>query len=147
MGIEGVKIEIDAPENLQLSLGSLDFILHIHTKTDQLIESVEIKLIEKYGRGWGSSKLIDEYILYDEEENLDLSISTEEKFSVSLSISFEYIKSSIEKLGDHFLLKPLSKLALLAKRAKSSFRLEVRAKVKGVRINPLVVHRFDKGIR
>ncbi len=146
LGIEGVKIEIDAPASLHLGLESLDFTLFFYTKSDQLIESVTIRLIEKYKRGWRNSKLIDEYILYENVEELDVSISPEEKFSAPLTISFDYTKSPVEKMGENILLKPLSKIALMAKRAKSNFRLEVSAQIKGVRVNPLVVHYFEKAV-
>ena len=144
LGIEGVKIEIEAPYDFPLSDRTLNFKLGIHTKSSQVIESVEIRLIEKYQRGWGSSKLIDEYELYQKLETVDVSITLEEKFSLPLSISFDYQKSSIERMGDNLLLRPFSKLALLVKKAKSSFRLEVTAKIKGVSINPLAVHQFIK---
>ena len=81
LGIEGVKIDIDAPEHLQLGTEILEITLHFHTKSELLIETVNIVLIEKYKRGWGNSKLIDEYILYESEEELNISISPEERFS------------------------------------------------------------------
>ena len=144
LGIEGVKIDIVAPDILDLSDEMLEFELHFHTKSEQLIESVNMRLIEKYKRGWGNSKLIDEYILFDETEDIQLSISPDERFTVPLSVDFSYTKSPVEKLGDNILLRPISKLALLTKRAGSSFRLEVTASVKGVKMNPYSVHHFIK---
>lgn len=147
LGIEGVKVAIDAPETLHLGLRQVDFTLLFSTQSVQKIESVNVRLIERYRRGWGNSKLINEYVLYEEEEPLDLMIFPEEDFKVPLSIEFDYSKSRIESLGENILLKPISKLAILTKRAKSSFRLEVSARIRGVKMNPLTIHQFEKGIK
>jgi hypothetical protein len=146
LGIEGVKINIEAPESIHLGMKMLSFKVHFFTKSDQHIESVSIRLIEKYRRGWGNSKLIDEYLLYDEKEDLDFELKSEEQFTIPLNIEFEFEKSPVEKMGEKFLLKPFSKLAMMTKRVKSTFRLEVSADVKGVKMNPLTVHHFEKSI-
>ena len=145
-GIEGVKVSIDAPDKIDLNSKKLKFQIHVTSKTDLVLDLVSIKLIEKYRRGWGDSKLINEYVLYESVEDLDLLISAEEKLRAPLSISFDYTKSAMEKMAEKRILRPFVKLAMLTKKVKSTFRLEVTAKVKGVRMNPLAVHHFSKSI-
>ena len=144
-GIDGVKISLDAPAELDLGNKIVKFNLIVTSKSDLVLDSVSIKLIEKYKRGWGDSKLINEYVLYENVEDLDLLISPEEKLTAPMTVSFNYTKSAVEKLAEKRILRPFVKIAMLAKRVKSTFRLEVVAKVKGVRMNPLAVHKFSKG--
>lgn len=143
-GIDGVKVSISAPDKLLLNGEPLNFVLNVSSKSDLVLDHVSIKLIEKYKRGWGDAKLIDEYVLYESVEELDMLIASDEILSAPLKVYFDYNKSEIERLGEKTLLKPFVKLAMLAKRVKSTFRLEVTAKVKGVKMNPLAVHHFSK---
>ncbi len=146
-GIDGVKMSIEASDTIDLTQNHLNFHLIVSSKSDLVLDSIKIKLIEKYRRGWGDSKLINEYVLHESLEDLDMLISAEDKLVAPLKIGFEYRKSEIEKIGEKRILRPLIRAVLTAKRVNSKFRLEVIAKVKGVKVAPLAVHHFSKGKR
>ncbi len=143
-GIDGVKMSIDAPSTIDLTQNELNFDLIVTSKSDLVLDNVSIKLIEKYRRGWGDSKLINEYLLHESFEELDMLISEEDKLVAPLKINFSYETSQVDRMGKNWLLRPFIKAALTAKRVQSKFRIEVTAKVKGVRMNPLAVHHFSK---
>ena len=143
-GIDGVKMSIEAPGTLDLTKKELNFNLIVTSKSDLVLDHVTIKLIEKYRRGWGDSKLITEYTLHESFEELDMLISSEDKLVAPLTIKFDYQTSQIERMGKNRFLRPFVRAALTAKRVRSKFRIEVSAKVKGVRMNPLAVYHFAK---
>ena len=141
-GIDGVKMSIEAGDTIDLTNEELSFHLIVSSKSDLVLDHVTIRLIEKYRRGWGESKLINEYILHESFEELDMLISSEDKLVAPLKIRYNYESSQIERMGRKRLLRPFVKVAMAAKRVKSKFRIEVSAKVKGVKMNPLAVHHF-----
>ena len=143
-GIDGVKINIDADSDIDLTNSELKFDIAFSSKTDLVVDWVTVKVIEKYKRGWGDSKLIDEYILHESTEELDLLISAEEKLVAPIKVKLDYQQSEVERMGNKRLLRPFVKAAMVIKRVSSNVRIEVSAKVKGVKMNPLATHHFSK---
>jgi len=143
-GIDGVKINLKADDVIDISNDNLSFEMAFSSKSDLVVDWVNVKVIERYKRGWGDSKLINEYILHDSTEEVDLLISEEETLVAPLTVHFKYDFSEIERIGKNPLLRPLVKTALAMKRVNSKIRIEVTAKVKGVKVNPMAVHHFSK---
>ena len=69
LGIEGVKMEIETPDRVKLRDGVLKGTILFQSMSDKKVSKVKFKLIEKYTRGRGKSKLINEYTLGEMEAN------------------------------------------------------------------------------
>src|SRR5690625_4119618 len=63
LGIDGVKIDVDVPEEIFLREKKISGWLIIESKQDSMIQKIRMRLVEKYSRGRGQNRLIDEYEL------------------------------------------------------------------------------------
>lgn len=137
LGIEGVKVQLQTDNQFSLQSGLITGQLKITTKTQSWIDSIEVRLIEKYSRGRGEKKLVDEYIIGILELNERMSILPEEIIEVPFELHFTYIKSEAEKMGDDFfVLRGPVYLAKKFKNVKSEFKIEVRVFVEGLKLQP-----------
>lgn len=140
LGIEGVKLELvlDTPvdkKNQKIS-GELKFT----TKTKGKVNSINIKLVEKYSRGRGKSKLVDEYTVAVLEMNDSFEITPEEIIEIPFSMDYEIALSEMDRIQKGSLLgRPIISLAKFIKRVKSEFSVIAEANVQGTTLNP-----FDK---
>ncbi len=140
LGIEGVKVEliINKPvdKKSQKIVGELKFT----TKTTGKINKINIKLIEKYSRGRGKTKLIDEYTVAMLEMNDSFEITSEEIIEIPFSLDYEIALSEMDKMQkDNIFSRPFISLAKLVKSVKSEYTVIVEADVQGTTLNP-----FDK---
>ncbi|MBV6652786.1 MAG: sporulation protein, partial [Mameliella sp.] len=63
LGIEGVKLELLLPEELEGKSSVLEGRVRLESLNPQVVRSIRIILIERYSRGRGAEKLVDEYEL------------------------------------------------------------------------------------
>src|SRR5690625_7901614 len=63
LGIDGVKIDVDVPEEIFLREKKISGWLIIESKQDSMIQKIRMRLEEKYSRGREQNRLIDEYEL------------------------------------------------------------------------------------
>lgn len=136
LGIEGVKMEIETPERVKLKDGVLKGTIIFQSMNDKKVTKVKFKLIEKYTRGRGKSKLINEYTLGELESNESLEIKAKSHLRMDFTLLFNPKESEMDQMGSNLLLKGPVALAKLIKGAKSIYRLEVEAKVPGTALNP-----------
>lgn len=139
LGIEGVKLQLICPEEIERSADFVIGQIIITSKSAKTIEGLTIKLIEKYQRGRNESKLIDEYMLssMDIEANLDLEPDQVEKMDFKLPLSL--LLSEMDQFErKNILTSGLAKVAKKLKNVSSTYRVEVSAKVKGIALNPIV---------
>ena len=76
LGIEGVKLELIIPDKVSRDVGIVTGIVKLTSLSDNnLIESIQLKMVEKYTRGRGESKLINEYTMGTllKKENITIS--------------------------------------------------------------------------
>ncbi len=140
LGIEGVKVELVLPESVSEKDGAIKGKLRFQTMHTQTVTSVKVKLIERYSRGRGENKLIDEYELAEIDLVQDIEVPEGEIVEIDFSLPFQLVKSDIEAFGSkNFLFKGIAKAAKLTRNAKSVYRLEAEAKVRGTALSP-----FDK---
>ena len=141
-GIEGVKIELIIPEEINEKLGTISGKIRFSTMETQIVTALQVKIIETYKRGRKEDKRIDDYEIgriYMEEE---MEIQPDEPLELDFSLPFELVKSEIDAFGDkNFLAKGIANLARRSRAVKSTFRVEAEADVKGTKLNP-----FDKKI-
>ena len=140
LGIEGVKLEIViAPEQRRRS-GKVEGRLRFQSLNAQTVTSIRIALVEKYTRGRGKEKLIDEYELGEINLKQTIEVPAEEIVEIPFTLPFKLIKSEMDEFGDrNFLYGGLARAAKAIQSVRSDYRLEAEAKVKGVALNP-----FDK---
>ena len=139
-GIESLKMKLDVLEAYPRKVETVNGQLEFTSKHPETVLYIKIKLIERYERGRGENKKIDEYQLgewiYDEQFEVD-----DDKPKVLLfKIPFQFLNSPIEKVGNSNIIgKGIMNIAKAMKAAKSEFRIEAEAVIEGSKVNP-----FDK---
>ena len=137
LGIEGVKIELNIPEEVKAESGEIVGILKISSQSSQVVDMISLKLVEKYKRGRNEAKLIDEYVLGETILDEEMTIASDEIIEVPFTLEFINARSEMDKMGDDsiFLRGPVS-LAKWIKNVSSSYRLEVHVRVKETKLQP-----------
>jgi sporulation-control protein spo0M len=96
-GIEGVKMDILLPDDIRSVDGLFSGILVFNSITTQEIINVNIKMVERYGRGRGPERLVNEYVLG--ELIIDKSIFIDANVETKLSLTFKALVATFDKLG------------------------------------------------
>lgn len=139
-GIEGVKVELILPQEIKERSGVIEGCLRFHSMNTQTVTQVRVKLIERYFRGRGKEKLVDEYKLGEIYLDSSFEVPANEPLEVDFQLPFELIHSDFDQMErKSFFGTGLAKLAKYAYKVKSVYRVEAEAKVKGTALNP-----FDK---
>ncbi len=140
LGIEGVKVELVLPEMVFEQVGAVSGQLVFHSKNQQVVRSVRLVMVEKYSRGRGQEKLVDEYQLGEITLTQRIDVPADSPLAVDFTLPFQLNKSSVDEFGDkNFLTGGLVSLAKKLQSVNSEFRIEVEADVEGTALNP-----FDK---
>lgn len=138
LGIEGVKIELVLPEEVSARSGVLEGKIQFYSMNTQEVKSVRVKLIEKYTRGRGKEKLIDEYELGAIEMEQVIKVPEHEMIEIDFSLPFSLVKSDMDEFGDkNFLYGGLAWAAKRISSVGSDYRVEAEATVKGTALNPI----------
>ncbi len=137
-GIEGVKIELILPEEgVRARDGAVSGVLRFQSMNTQMVTNVRIVLFEKYSRGRGKEKLIDEYKLGEVELSNAFQVPAGEVVEVDFELPFKIVKSDMDEFGaKNFIFKGIAAVAKNLNAVKSLYRLEATAKVKGTALNP-----------
>ncbi|MEL7123261.1 MAG: sporulation protein [Bacteroidota bacterium] len=140
LGIEGVKVELDIPEEVRAKdkviAGKLMFI----SMNTQTVTKVTLRLVEKYMRGRGDERLVDEYSLGSIVMEKSFEVEANQPAELEFELPFDLVNSDVDSFErKNFIAGGIAKLAKLAYNVKSTYRVEVEAKVKGTALNP-----FDK---
>ena len=139
-GIEGVKVEMDVPEEIIKQLGVVKGQLRFSTMKTQTVTAVKVTMIETYKRGRKDDKRIDDYQIGTVYLQEPFEIKAEESLVLDFVLPFELLKSEMDDFADkNFLTKGIVGLARMSRAVNSEFRIEVEADVSGTRLNP-----FDK---
>jgi len=143
-GIEGVRLELFVPEDLNMSSGMIKGTLKLSSLRDQTVTALSIELRERYTRGRGENKLIDTYVLGYLRESRELKVATNEEVFLPFELCFAERRTAIDNFSKRSpLFKPLGKLARLTNAASSSYTLIGSALVKGVKLSPEVKLALD----
>ena len=136
-GIEGVKLEIEIPESVREADGRINGVLRFQSMNEQTVTSIKVVMIERYSRGRGKEKLIDEYELGYLTMEEEIVIPADEIIEVPFILPFHLAKSDVDEFGDkNLVFAQVSRFARIIRNAKSSFRVEAEANVQGVGFNP-----------
>lgn len=139
LGIEGVRITVDIPEDVFLREKKISGYLVFESKQESVVSEIRLRLIEKYSRGRKQNKLIDEYILGADVIDNPLHLRANDPRQVPFDLFFSPLQSEMDVLESrNILLKGIIKSAKLLRNVSSNYRLEIEADVEGMAISPLV---------
>jgi len=143
-GIEGVKMDILLPDDIRSVDGLFSGILVFNALTPQEILNVNVKMVERYGRGRGSERLVNEYdlgeLIFDKSIIIEANVETK----LSFAFSFKYVTAPIDDFAKkNILFKGMANVAKKMSKVNSEFRIEAEAKVKGTALNPFVQKFFQ----
>ncbi|MFM2392821.1 MAG: hypothetical protein RLZZ546_803 [Bacteroidota bacterium] len=136
LGIEGVKLDLEIKNPVNKASGIVSGKIKLTTLRDSEVDSIILKMVEKYYRGRGESKLIDEYTIGFLELDEKIFLKKDEIIEVDFEVPFKLSKSEMDKLEDNILAFGLVKLAKTIKGVKSEYRIEAEAIVPGTKLNP-----------
>lgn len=137
LGIEGVKLEIIAPDAVDKKDEIIFGTIRLQSLNPQLVNRIKVVLIEKYARGKGQDKLVDEYELGSFEHNELIEIPAEGTVEIPFQLPFRLYKSKVDEFGEgNAINRLLVSGAKWIRGVKSAYRIEAEAKVKGVMLNP-----------
>lgn len=140
LGIEGVKVELEIPDEVPAEQGSVEGTIRFYSMHDQVVKSIKVRMIERYKRGRRKNKLVDEYTLGEIALEQEIAVPAHETIEVDFSLPFDLALSDIDNFErKNFVFKGIAKTAKLLKGVRSVYRLEAEAEVKGTALNP-----FDK---
>ena len=139
LGIEGVKLEFQVDDEIDPRSKEIEGSLLFYSKREQQVDFVNVKLIEKYTRGRRKNKLIDEYVLGEMDYDKPFIVPSEQFIELEFKLPFEVLKSDMDRFSDwNFVSRGLVEVAKKVKNAKSEYRLEATARVKGTALHPFV---------
>ena len=140
LGIEGVKLELALPQELNAELRELNGLVRLSSQHPQTVEYIKIVLIERYQRGRGEDQLTDEYELGTAELHQQIRVPAEGTVEIPFRLPFVRARSGLDKIaGRNVFYRGLAGVAKWAGAVASTYRVEAEAKVVGVALNP-----FDK---
>ncbi|MCB0636629.1 MAG: sporulation protein [Lewinella sp.] len=142
LGIEGVKLEIQLPEELELDGRPVEGQLVFSSMNPQTVTHIRLVLIERYSRGRGDEKLVDEYELGRQEIKATFSVGPDELVVRTFRLPYQLLRSEVDEWGARNPFNAqVAKAARWMRAAQSTYRIEAEAQVQGVALNP-----FDKKI-
>lgn len=139
LGIEGVKLELIIPEKISKETGLITGIIKLTSLSDDNhIEGIHLSLVEKYSRGRGGSKLINEYVMGETLTKDKLTISRNEIIEIPFELDFMFSKSEMDKLEENnFVTSGIVKLAKKIQGVSSEYYLRAEARIKGTTLHPM----------
>lgn len=137
LGIEGVKLELDLPEMAFEQVGAVSGAIILHSKNPQTVTQIKVMMIERYSRGRGKDKLVDEYLLGEITLEERIEVPAEKPIAIEFTLPFELLKAPIDEFASRNVInKGLAKLARTLQNARSEYRIEAEARVEGTALNP-----------
>jgi len=137
LGIEGVKLELDIPEQVQGTEGQVQGKIYFQSMRPQTVTEMQIKFIERYARGRGKDKMIDDYELGATKVVRTIEVPAEERLYVDFTLPFRLVNSDMDELQRrNFLTRGFVKAAKYLNKVESIYRVEAEAKVRGTALNP-----------
>jgi len=133
-------VELILPEEVKEKSGFIEGSVRFTTLSTQTVTQVRVRLIERYFRGRGKEKLVDEYNLGEIYMDKNFEVPADQPMEVDFKLPFEMIHSDFDEMErSNIFSSGLARLAKFANKVKSVYRVEAEAKVKGTALNP-----FDK---
>ncbi|MEM1326416.1 MAG: sporulation protein [Bacteroidota bacterium] len=143
-GIEGVKVFLDAPEEVTTRKGRIEGEVSFASMNRQEVTEVRVRLIERYARGRGDNKKIDEYEMGSIFLKQKIQIEPEQESRLPFVLPFKKLRSEVDEFANrNFLFQGLASLAKSAYAAQSEYYIIAEAKVKGTALSPFIKKAID----
>lgn len=137
LGIEGVKVELIIPDEVSARAGKIEGAIRFYSMHEQIVQSIHVRVLERYKRGRRKNKLVDEYTLGEVELVQDITVPEHEAVEIEFSVPFEALKSNMDTIEDKNLVyRGVVRTAKMLKGVRSVHRVEAEARVKGTALNP-----------
>ena len=137
LGIEGVKLQLTLTDKVSFANEAIKGKIIFYSLSDQVVESVDLTIKERYKRGRRKKKLIDEYTLGELTLNGPVDVEKEQEVEVDFELPVKWIHSAMERFGrKNWLTRRISGGLSFLKGAKSRYYIEAEAKVQGVKLDP-----------
>jgi len=137
LGIEGVKMQVILPEEINSREGLVTGEVEFSTMNTQRISLITVKLIERYTQGRRKEKRTEEFVLGEVVIDDAFMVYPEEDVFVEFELPFSKVQSSMDaRAARGGLVGGLAKIAKAAHGAKSEYRIEAEAKVAGTALSP-----------
>lgn len=144
LGIEGVKIAIETKQPIELNSGKVEGKLLFESRQFSEVSNITLRLMERYARGRGSEKLIDEYELGQVVLPHVIEVAEDEIVELDFKLPFSPLLSEMDKVQrKNILFRGMIKSAKWLRGVKSTYRIEVAVDVKGMAVSPLVKKEID----
>ncbi len=138
LGIEGVKISLYLDDLLQLEQGLITGRIQLTSLREQEIEFILLRLVERYKRGRGEDKLIDEYELGQVLLTEKIILNEGGEKNIKFELPFVENLSEMDQMErSGFFNRAWVRLAKKIKGVQSSYRLEAKDKVNGTTLSPV----------
>ena len=138
LGIEGVKLELVVDDGFSVTQGTLTGVVRLQSMRAQTVNFIRLDLVEKYSRGRDEAALVDEYNLGSLTITDTIEVPAEgEPIEVPFELAFEPYNSAVDEFGQrNVLFRGLAWVAKKTRNAVSEYRLEAKASVRGVALDP-----------
>ena len=139
LGVEGVSLALDVTAGLDFATGRLPGTLLVHTLRPQTVRHLTLQLTERYTRGRGEHKRIDDYTLGELELSRAIPVDAREEVAIPFVLRFAERPNRLQRsLPDVPLLRrALSSVAHRAAGVQSVYTLTALASVEGVALDPV----------
>lgn len=144
LGIEGVKITVDVPFEIAANSGVVEGVIRLESMHPQVVTRIRLALVERYARGRGKDRLVDEYLLGELIIDEEIPVDPDEPVEMEFALPFAAVHSPVDELEKkNVLARPVVRLAKWLNKVESSYRIEAEAAVEGTVLNPV----FRKEVR
>src|SRR5690606_37505324 len=129
LGIEGLKIELNIPEEVDRGSGKINGTITMTTIRDTQVSGFVLKVMEKYTRGRGKNVLVNEYVMGKQVIQKHITVKKDEAKTIDFEVSFQWMQSEMDKWQDqNFFYRGLIGIAKKVKGVKSEFYIVAEAK-------------------
>ena len=139
LGVEGVSLSLDVDGELDFAAGALSGTLVVQTLRPQTVRQLTLRLTERYARGRGEHKRIDDYLLGQLELSRSILLDAREEVAIPFVLGFAGRPNRLqESLPDVRLLRrAIASVAHLTAGVRSVYTLTAMASVEGVALDPV----------
>ncbi len=136
LGIGTVKVTIKAPGTFKTEDGKIEGSLNLVAKSDQIVESLIIRLDEEFTTGRGDDKKTKTYEI-GKMKLPGFEMKAGETKDVPFTLDYSYTKTATEALAEKGgVLGGIGKLGNMVSSDKSEFKLWATCDVKGASLDP-----------
>ena len=140
LGIEGIKVALDLPDIAFKQVEAVSGKIRFFTKNEQEVEQIKVVLLERYERGRGKDKKVDEYNIGEILLKEAFTVPADEVIELDFTLPFKLVTSQMDEFATkNIFTSSVAKLAKSVSNVKSTYFIEVTAEVKGTALSP-----FDK---